>query len=216
MEIAIQEAGKECKWLSSIAGELRTVDAGAGGKCDELVWVAAKGTKSWRVELREKLPKGRYTLYSRAVLANGLPEGKFTSGDHNLREVPRPLTTTDQLIVQVGPVGFRRVTFAAMRRAFSSRCSRLPWCSAWLRSGVRGGPHDPADQWLPRTDGAEWVYSWSNSDYQPTPRTEKYTVLSRAGTSFRLRWDEVNPGVLRHAERRHDRLPADRRRARRT
>jgi hypothetical protein len=55
-----------------------------------------------------------------------------------------------------------------------------------------GGLDDPADQWLPRSDGAEWVYSWTNSDYSPTPRTEKYAVQSRAGTLFRLRWDEVN------------------------
>jgi hypothetical protein len=48
-----------------------------------MVWVAAKGTKAWRLELRKKLPKGTYTVFSRAVLANGLPEGKFSAGDHN-------------------------------------------------------------------------------------------------------------------------------------
>jgi hypothetical protein len=56
-----------------------------------------------------------------------------------------------------------------------------------------GGLDDPADQWLPRSDGAEWVWSWTNSDYSPNPRTEKYFVQSRSGTLFRLRWDEVNP-----------------------
>jgi hypothetical protein len=54
--------------------------------------------------------------------------------------------------------------------------------------------NDPADQWLPSSDGAEWVYRWSNSDYQPAPRTEKYTVQSRNGTAFRLRWDEQGAG----------------------
>jgi len=47
------------------------------------VWVKAKGTKAWRLQLKQRLPKGRYTLFSRAVLANGLPEGKFSTGDHN-------------------------------------------------------------------------------------------------------------------------------------
>ena len=83
VEIAIQQTGKDCVWLSSVAGDLRTKDAGAGGKCDEKVWVPVRGTKAWRIELRKKLPKGRYTLFSRAVLANGVPEGKFGAGDHN-------------------------------------------------------------------------------------------------------------------------------------
>ena len=52
---------------------------------------------------------------------------------------------------------------------------------------------DPAEQWLPRTDGATWTYAWSNTTYQPTPRVEKYTLAARAGTSFRLKWEEVNP-----------------------
>src|SRR3954451_20094029 len=60
---------------------------------------------------------------------------------------------------------------------------------------ARGDLNDPADQWLPSTDGAEWVYQWSNSDYQPAPRTEKFTVQSRSGTAFRLRWDEVGAGT---------------------
>src|ERR1700754_5343912 len=63
-----------------------------------------------------------------------------------------------------------------------------------LAAPARAGLNDPADQWLPSTDGAEWVYRWSNSDYQPAPRTEKYTVQSRNGTAFRLRWDEQGAG----------------------
>ena len=83
VEVAILKSGKGCNWLSSTAADLQTLDAGAGGKCDQMVWVPARGTKQWRVELRKKLPKGRYTIFSRAVLANGLPEGKFSSADHN-------------------------------------------------------------------------------------------------------------------------------------
>jgi hypothetical protein len=53
---------------------------------------------------------------------------------------------------------------------------------------------DLRDQWFPRPDGARWVYQWSNSDYSPTVRREQYTIQSRAGTAFRLRWDELGAG----------------------
>lgn len=52
---------------------------------------------------------------------------------------------------------------------------------------------DLGDQWLPRTDGASWTYSWSNSAYQPNPRVERYSLTGRDGRSFRLSWDEPNP-----------------------
>ena len=56
------------------------------------------------------------------------------------------------------------------------------------------GLDDPADQWLPRSDGAEWTYSWSNAPYSPGPRTEVYRLQARSGTTFRLRWQEVGAG----------------------
>jgi hypothetical protein len=58
-------------------------------------------------------------------------------------------------------------------------------------AGASAGLDDPADQWLPRSDAAEWTYAWSNSSYSPAPRTERYRLLARSGTAFRLRWDEV-------------------------
>jgi hypothetical protein len=57
-----------------------------------------------------------------------------------------------------------------------------------------GGQDDVSDQWLPRADGAEWVYSWSNSDYSPEPRKERYHIVARSGAAFRLRWDEFDLG----------------------
>ncbi len=57
------------------------------------------------------------------------------------------------------------------------------------------GVEDVTDQWLPRSDGADWTYAWSNSAYSPTPRTEHYRLQARSGTSFRLRWDETNAGA---------------------
>ena len=56
------------------------------------------------------------------------------------------------------------------------------------------GLDDPADQWLPRSDGAEWTYSWSNTPYSPAPRSEIYRLQARSGTTFRLRWQEVGAG----------------------
>ena len=56
------------------------------------------------------------------------------------------------------------------------------------------GLDDPAAQWLPRSDGAEWVYAWSNSGYSPTPRTEELRLQARSGTTFRLRWQETGAG----------------------
>lgn len=50
---------------------------------------------------------------------------------------------------------------------------------------------DPAAQWLPRSDGASWTYTWSNSTYSPAPRTEQYTLQARVDTTFRVRWQEV-------------------------
>jgi hypothetical protein len=58
-------------------------------------------------------------------------------------------------------------------------------------AGAAGDLDDTADQWLPRSDGAEWVYAWSNSDYQPSARKERYRVVARSGTSFRLQWEEL-------------------------
>jgi hypothetical protein len=52
---------------------------------------------------------------------------------------------------------------------------------------------DPVDQWLPSSDGAEWVYSWSDSQYSSAAETDRYTVTARSGSSFRLRWDQVDP-----------------------
>ena len=57
------------------------------------------------------------------------------------------------------------------------------------------GLDDEADQWLPRSDGAEWVYAWSNSDYSAGAATRAVRLQARRGTAFRLRWDEVGPAT---------------------
>jgi hypothetical protein len=82
VEIAVRRIGSTCRWLSSVRGDLQVVDAGPKRRCDAPVWVKATGKKKWVVKLRRKLPAGRYTLFSRAVLANGVAEARFSRGDH--------------------------------------------------------------------------------------------------------------------------------------
>jgi hypothetical protein len=83
VEIAVRKAGKGCRWLSDSGGDLRKVTPGRRGACDEPVWVRATGTRDWRLKVRRALPKGRYTLFSRAVTANGVAEGRFGFKDGN-------------------------------------------------------------------------------------------------------------------------------------
>lgn len=59
---------------------------------------------------------------------------------------------------------------------------------------ARADLRDPADQWLPRSDGAKWTYEWSDSEYSPTPRVENIEIQRRSGTAFRLSWQEVAQG----------------------
>ena len=51
---------------------------------------------------------------------------------------------------------------------------------------------DVTNQWLPRSDGATWTYSWDNSTYQPTARREVYSLSARSNRSFRLNWTELD------------------------
>ena len=84
VEISVQKAGKDCEWLSSLDGDLRAVDKSDAGKCDEPVWITADGTKHWSLRLKNHLPRGSYTLRTRAILANGVAEARFSRADHNL------------------------------------------------------------------------------------------------------------------------------------
>ena len=60
-----------------------------------------------------------------------------------------------------------------------------------VQPAAAAGLDDVSDQWLPRSDGAVWTYSWTNSAYSRTPRIERYRLQARSGTAFRLRWDEI-------------------------
>ena len=82
VEIAVLRSGTGCRWLSSLRGDLQIVAAGPKKHCDAPVWIKASGKKSWKLRLAHKLPAGRYTLFSRAVLHNGVAEARFTRADH--------------------------------------------------------------------------------------------------------------------------------------
>ena len=50
---------------------------------------------------------------------------------------------------------------------------------------------DPGAQWLPRSDGAQWTYTWSDSAYAPVARTEHYALDQRDDRDFRIAWSEL-------------------------
>lgn len=67
-------------------------------------------------------------------------------------------------------------------------------CALALPAGAPAAElDDPVAAWLPSSDTAEWTYSWTDSAYSPTPRTERFTVASRSGNAFQLRWEEPTP-----------------------
>src|SRR5438309_3454833 len=53
-----------------------------------------------------------------------------------------------------------------------------------------------ADDWWPHPADAEWVYTWSDTQYQTTATDEKVTVKEQKGKTFKLSWttkDLSNP-----------------------
>ena len=199
-------AASECRWLGSSRGDLRTLDEGDGGKCDEPVWVTVEGTEQWRLRLRERLPKGRYTLRSRAVLANGVAEGRFTRGDKNLVRVPRALDGCRGRARPRGPDAryVRPSMWASIRRALAALTLLLLFPAA-----ASAGPlDDPADQWLPRSDGASWTYAWSNSDLPAGAAQGALRHDGALGHVLPADLDGDRPAGDRDRLGRHDRLPA--------
>jgi hypothetical protein len=87
VDVAIlRTGGKACRWVASPGGSFETVKATKAGRrkaCDAPVWIPAAGTRHWRMQLTRKLPKGRYTMISRAVLAGDLAENAFSAKDRN-------------------------------------------------------------------------------------------------------------------------------------
>jgi len=64
--VAVQRMqGHTCRNMSP-AGRL-----GARGKCSNIAWFKATGTRHWRHHIPRRLPSGHYRLHRRAVDANG-------------------------------------------------------------------------------------------------------------------------------------------------
>jgi hypothetical protein len=53
---------------------------------------------------------------------------------------------------------------------------------------------DVGDQWLPRSDGAQWTYQWTDSEFSPAPHVERYTITGRNATAFCIQWTEIDQG----------------------
>lgn len=80
VEVAVRRlGGRGCRWLASTRATFRKAS------CSGRVWVRARGTRSWRLSLSRSLPRGRYVVYSRAVIRAGFPEASFSQRDRNRR-----------------------------------------------------------------------------------------------------------------------------------
>jgi hypothetical protein len=52
-------------------------------RCSPTHWIPVTGTTTWSFKLPKRLPKGSYTLYSRATDDADLTETSFSARDHN-------------------------------------------------------------------------------------------------------------------------------------
>jgi hypothetical protein len=55
-------------------------------------------------------------------------------------------------------------------------------------------PVAAADDWWPHPSDAEWVYSWTDTQYNTSPTAEKVTVKDQKGKAFTLHWDTKDQG----------------------
>jgi hypothetical protein len=65
---------------------------------------------------------------------------------------------------------------------------RLLIVLALLAGALVLAPAGGADDWLPHSKGATWTYSWSDTEYNPTPTKEKVTVKDSKRDTFTLAW----------------------------
>jgi uncharacterized delta-60 repeat protein len=75
-------AGKSCLNLRNAKGGFKLVHVKQGKPCP-LLWLDAKGTTKWSLQLTGTLPIGSYVLHARAVDANGLAESTFSAAAGN-------------------------------------------------------------------------------------------------------------------------------------
>jgi hypothetical protein len=70
-----------------------------------------------------------------------------------------------------------------------------------VASAAVGDLDDPLNQWLPSPAEARWDWQWTETEHQTTPLRERYTVASRSGPAFRVRWEDLadDPYDLPHS-----------------
>src|SRR4051794_11383514 len=67
-----------CLLLQSNGG-LKASKADSKNRCTKRKWLAAKGSASWILKLKKKLPKGNYVLFSRAIDTKAKLEAHFSA-----------------------------------------------------------------------------------------------------------------------------------------
>jgi hypothetical protein len=67
-----RKKGKKCQFMS------RTSRLGHAKSCKSPRWISAKGTKTWSLKLPKRMPKGSYTILTRAVDSAGNVERAHT------------------------------------------------------------------------------------------------------------------------------------------
>ncbi|MFT4049400.1 MAG: delta-60 repeat domain-containing protein [Solirubrobacterales bacterium] len=75
---------RQCVWLSSNKAKFKKV-RDKTRKCSAQRWLTAKGTAKWSYKLKRRLPKGKYSLYVRVVLAEGTANTSFSKASGTLR-----------------------------------------------------------------------------------------------------------------------------------
>jgi hypothetical protein len=85
VQVAILRLGERgrCRWVRSRrrAGFRRI--ARDDGRCNEGVWLRARGVDPWRFTLPSGLPAGRYAVYVRAVNRAGVTDTTFSRRERN-------------------------------------------------------------------------------------------------------------------------------------
>ena len=79
----LRTSAKGCAWLRSARGGFKAGSPRAGGGCSGRRWVRADGARRWRLRLAERLPAGRYVVFSRVTIRAAFAEARFSEADGN-------------------------------------------------------------------------------------------------------------------------------------